>query len=198
MLKKLNSNQKIYVALLAIAIILIILIAAFVLLVKPADHQGQVTVNYLKLTEKQLGADNYKIYQDSLAALAKDPYDRAALLNLGYFYRQVKKYDESVKAFSQHLKLDPYDPEILLGLARVKTDQAKYQEAETYYYEIVKMFPLYMTVYKELLGLYQQKFVAPNPKFIEALNNALSMDEKKEYDQQIRQLLQDYNLIPKG
>lgn len=198
--KKFNGKQRIYLAVLAIVIIIIILLSlllVYFLLIKPAADRGRIAVNYLPLTEEQLGAENYKIYTDAVATLSKDPHHLGSLLNLGYFYFNVKEYDEADKVFNQYLKIDPYDTEVLLGLSRVKVAQGKYQEAEKFYYELVKISPLYMIAYQELLGLYQQKSLPPNPQYIEALRHAMDKDKNKEYDQKIRSLLQDYNLIPK-
>ncbi len=149
------------------------------------------------LSARNLNADELKTYQEAVATLKSTPEEKAASLNLGYIYRQQGLYEDAEKAFGYQLQFDELDAEALLGLARVYTDEGKYKEAEEAYYKIIDVYPLYITAYRELLALYQSGKLPLNDKFITEADYSLEFEGSENYQSDLKQLLLDYNMIPK-
>jgi len=181
-----------------IALVLILILLAIILwqkgfILTPKQNDLGLTV----LTARNLNADDLKTYQDAVATLQTTPEEKAAALNLGYIYRQQGLYQDAEKAFNYQLQFDELDGEALLGLARVYTDEGKYKDAEDAYYKIIDVYPLYMIAYHELLALYQSGKLPLNDKFITEADYSLQFEGSESYQDELKQLLLDYNLIPK-
>jgi len=179
-----------------ISIMLLILIIFFLWQKDMAFSPKQNELGLTALSSRNLNAEDFNRYKQSVETLKIMPEEKAAALNLGYIYRQQGLYEDAEKAFGFQLYFDELDAEALMGMARVYVDQGKYEEAEEAYYKIIDVYPLYMIAYRELLVLYQDGSLPKNPKFIEEANYSLQFEDSENYQAELRQLLLEYNLIP--
>ena len=196
--KKKKTNLKAPDIIGIIAFFIIIIVAGFlayrIYTQQNGIPQGTVDVDapFSELSPQLVSERQYNRYKDALAILEDDPTDKAALLNLGYIYREGNELNEAEKAFRRYLDHSPDDPEAHVGLARVYTDRGDFKTAETLYYSIVKTYPFYMLAYEELLDLYTAHKLEPNVKFTERLNAAKEKEGADEYVEQIDELLKTY------
>lgn len=157
--------------------------------------EGDDKIEYLELKPTDLSAERYEIYTKALEALKTDSKDKAQTLNLAYSYREAGFYAEAEKAFRRLVQVDETDADALFGLARVQVNKGEYQQAEETFYKILKIYPLYMLVYEELLDVYKNKSLPPNKQFLEQIKEGLSYEESDKYADKFRQMQETFNAL---
>lgn len=153
--------------------------------------------DFTVLTAKDLPSDKFATYQAAVENLKTMPGDKGSLINLGYIFKDLKKYGDAEKAFTILATWDEIepDPEANLGLARTYEDEGKYQDADLTYYKIIKTFPLYILAYKSILNLYDHNFRQPDGVFLTDVNHAREFDKKGDYKQDLENLIARFNEI---
>ena len=106
-------------------------------------------------------------------------------MNVGYIYMDARQYSAAEKAFRRYLEYDNFDSDARLGYARALRAQERTIDAETQYYTILEFDSLYMRAFQETLDLYVTAALAPNKKFLAAVQKARDFDKKDEYDTEL-------------
>lgn len=129
---------------------------------------------YLAETYHQKG-DNLKseeIYKD---LVNKNPYDENVFFSLGNFYSDIKKYDESEKAFEKSIFINTNFLDARNNLGNVYIKSGKTDKALFEFEKIVKINPNYPTAYYNIACVYSLK--KDKYKALKFLEQSIKMDK---------------------
>ncbi|MCG2726750.1 MAG: SpoIID/LytB domain-containing protein [Elusimicrobia bacterium] len=113
-----------------------------------AISQSQASTN--KAYEFYLSGDITKSADEYLFNARLNPQNIMPLLNAGIVYKQLGKYENSIKIFRQALDINPDDSDILCELGWLKFHLAEYQDAAELFEKAIKNRPNHT---RSLLGL---------------------------------------------